>query len=600
MIMNKKYMCIAAGLLILAGCSNEDAALEQQGVAAEGVKTFTSFTATLGDMADTRAYLADGPEAGLKSVFWNEWENMIVFSDEDAEWKEYSTEGSGAGATASFIGDEVSGNEFYALYPRWGWEKSGDNPMKLYFDLDNADNPSTENEFRFQPPMVAKSTDNNLSFMQTTGMIHVTVGGLYKLYEVTMRGNNGEKIGWRGYVDLSEENPVFRIEEGDPDGQNESKGRWFWLDEEWNGVPIDIYFVIPPTTFENGFSLNIRGLDEYGRNVEFTKSSSSQLVVGRGAIKRFSLVDVDAELKAVAASYQEIVESQLSAMEDQQTAQALLALYNALDGGRWSHIDWGWGRTDAPVEEWQCLHFENSKLVGIYLNDKGLKGDVPAEIANLANLRELSMEGNQITSLPEELWSLTNLTYLNVSRNKLSGPLPAAAKNLSQLNELVLSDNNYEGPIPDEWFTGFGNLRYLYLTDNKLVDNLTEAETQSDMWQKLEDWDVINQQDGYVVTVPGYVSKIEFCATDITLKVGESFALNPVILPESATNKDLVWEYDSNVLSVDEETGVITALESGYWTSVSLWDSVSRMRAECFVFTQDADDAEEDDDGDGV
>ena len=54
--MNLKIVGIVAGMLLLAGCSNDEKVFELQGNA-EGVKTFTSFTATLDDVAGTRAYL---------------------------------------------------------------------------------------------------------------------------------------------------------------------------------------------------------------------------------------------------------------------------------------------------------------------------------------------------------------------------------------------------------------------------------------------------------------------------------------------------------------------------------------------------------------
>ena len=56
--MIRRFVAIVAGLLLLAGCSYEDNAFEQQGDT-EGMKTFTSFTATLDDSAVTRAYFND-------------------------------------------------------------------------------------------------------------------------------------------------------------------------------------------------------------------------------------------------------------------------------------------------------------------------------------------------------------------------------------------------------------------------------------------------------------------------------------------------------------------------------------------------------------
>lgn len=593
MIMNKKYIGIVAGLLLLAGCANEDAILEPSATDG-GVKTFTSFTATLGDVtADTRAYLGNGPAEGSRRVYWDDNDYISVFSDLETNFQRYKI-GSHEENRAVFGGDEISGNEFYALYPAWGWSQSEDNPNVWYTNLYDGNSASSNNDFNFWAPMVAKSSDNTLNFKQVTGVIHVRIGDIYSLSRVSIQGNNYELLGDRGYVDLSEDEPVFRIDERY--AYNTSVGVMFNQEIGLSGGIKDVYFFVPPTTFEQGFTLSIEGYDENNQYININKTTTERLEVDRATVKHFALVDVNAELEALASSYREKVVAQLNAMEDQQTANALLAFYDALNGGRWDVYE-GWGRTDVPVEEWQGLQFsyddDTKKLIGIYLDDRNLSGDVPAEIANLPELENLSLQGNHITSLPEELWGLTNLFYLDVARNKLSGPLPAAAKNLSELNHLLLSYNNFEGSIPDEWFSGFGKLEYLYLSGNRLIDNITEEEQATDMWQNLSNHkrEITEQQEGYGIYLAGQIASIQFNATKITLKEGESFQLVTTILPASVTNMDLEWDYDSDVISFDEETGTITVTDGSYYsTSITLRDNVSGREAYCMVYIEDDDE----------
>ena len=592
--MNKKYIGIVTGLLLLAGCANEDAILEPSATDG-GVKTFTSFTATLGDVADTRAYLGDGPAEGSRRVYWHDNDQITVFSDLESDFQRYNI-GSHEENRAVFGGDEISGNEFYALYPvaeDWlSWERSEENPNILYYNFNNNRcAPYDNNNYSFNHvPMIAKSSDNTLNFKQVTGMIHVQLGGISAINYVSIRGNNDEILGESGYIDLSEEEPVLRL---DNNAYSRSIGISNYTEDRHGNK--DIYFILPPMTFEQGFTLYIQACDENGQYVDLEKTTTQRLEVNRATVKHFALVDVDAELEALASTYREKVVAQLNAMEDQQTANALLAFYDALNGGRWN-VDYGWGRTDVPVEEWQGLQFsyddDTKKLIGIYLDDRNLSGDVPAEIANLPELENLSLQGNHITSLPEELWSLTNLYYLDVARNKLSGPLPAAAKNLSELNQLLLFDNNFEGSIPDEWFTGFGNLVYLYLNGNRLIDTITEEEQATDMWQNLYDYgEITEQQEGYGIYLAGQIASIQFNATEITLKEGESFQLVTTILPESVTNMDLVWNYDPDVISFDEETGTITVTDGSYYsTSITLRDNVSGREAYCMVYLEDDDE----------
>ena len=590
MTMNKKYIGIVTGLLLLAGCANEDAILEPSATDG-GVKTFTSFTATLGDVADTRAYLGDGPAEGSRRVYWDDNDYISVFSDLETNFQRYNI-GSHEENRAVFGGNEISGNEFYALYPAWGWSPSEDNPNVWYTNLYDGNSASSNNDFNFWAPMVAKSSDNTLNFKQVTGVIHVRIGDIYALSRVSIQGNNYELLGDRGYVDLSEDEPVFRIDERY--AYNTSVGVMFNYEIGLSGGIKDVYFFVPPTTFEQGFTLSIEGYDENNQYININKTTTERLVVDRATVKHFTLVDVNAELEALASSYREKVVAQLNAMEDQQTANALLAFYDALNGGRWDVYE-GWGRTDVPVEEWEGLDFVNDddvlKLTTIDLNDRNLVGDVPAEIANLPYLETLELQGNHITSLPEELWSMTNLYHLDVARNELSGSLPAAASNLSQLNGLLLFGNNFEGSIPDEWFSGFGSLEYLYLSGNRLIDTITEEEQATDMWQNLYYASVTEQQEGYGIYLAGQIASIQFNATEITLKEGESFQLVTTILPASVTNMDLEWDYDSDVISFDEETGTITVLDGSYYsTSISLHDNVSGRSAYCMVYLKDDDE----------
>ncbi len=78
--MSKKFLSYVASLLMLVGCSNEDSLIEQQGNA-EGMKTFTSFTATLDDVAGTRAFMASGQTLDSKKhISWNDGDYISVFS----------------------------------------------------------------------------------------------------------------------------------------------------------------------------------------------------------------------------------------------------------------------------------------------------------------------------------------------------------------------------------------------------------------------------------------------------------------------------------------------------------------------------------------
>ena len=547
-------MSIVAGLLLLAGCSNDDAILEQ-GVTNGAVKTFSSFTATLGDAADTRTYLGYGSAEDSRRVFWNEYDEINVFTDENSDFQSYwALEVDGN--TAKFTGEELSGNEFYALYPLWGWEQSEDNPMKVYFTLGEAGNATSPNGFRFNPPMVAKSTDNNLQFKQTTGLLHVTIGGVYELRYVSIEGNNGEKMGHRGFIDLSEENPVFRLEEGDPEGEETGKGEWLGMTLD-QGESGEIYFVLPPMTFEKGFTMRVEYCDEEGEYHNYSVTTSEKLVVERATVTHFDFLNVE----------------ESKARREAKTRAALKAFYDALGGDNWENND-NWN-TDAPLNEWYGLEVWNGALEGIFMSDNNLVGAIPAEIADLTDLWTLELSHNSITSFPENI-TMPNIRTVFLAYNQLSGPLPESFAYMPNLENLHLDNNQYEGGIPDSYFTNLTNLRELFLYDNMLAGTITRQQQASPMWQNIQNdkWVITSQQEGYGLVIEGAVTEIQLNRHEIMLAVGESLQLNVTILPEDADNKDVEWgidwmssdDYENDPVFTVDENGLVTAIREGEGT----------------------------------
>ncbi|MFM5891194.1 MAG: COR domain-containing protein [Dolichospermum sp.] len=70
---------------------------------------------------------------------------------------------------------------------------------------------------------------------------------------------------------------------------------------------------------------------------------------------------------------------------------------------------------------------------------------LPEAIAQLSNLSELYLSYNQLTTLPEAIAQLSNLTVLDLSDNQLT-TLPEAIKQLSQLEKLDLRGNQLNIP----------------------------------------------------------------------------------------------------------------------------------------------------------
>ena len=99
----------------------------------------------------------------------------------------------------------------------------------------------------------------------------------------------------------------------------------------------------------------------------------------------------------------------------------------------------------------------------MYLPENELTGAIPAEVGNLANLRQLYLPENELTgAIPAELGWLANLTELHLYRNNLTGLIPPELGKLANLTELVLRANSLTGPIPPE-LANLANLKKLVL-----------------------------------------------------------------------------------------------------------------------------------------
>ncbi len=80
-----------------------------------------------------------------------------------------------------------------------------------------------------------------------------------------------------------------------------------------------------------------------------------------------------------------------------------------------------------------------------------LTGTIPSALGQLSNLVRLSLAVNEFSgAIPPKLGQLTSLRDLHLSANQLSGPIPREFGNLIALETLGLSDNELTGPIPRE------------------------------------------------------------------------------------------------------------------------------------------------------
>ena len=100
----------------------------------------------------------------------------------------------------------------------------------------------------------------------------------------------------------------------------------------------------------------------------------------------------------------------------------------------------------------ECWHPDENKVLNIHLSDMGLKGPFPRGIKNCTSLTGLDLSSNKLFGpIPEDISHLVGyVTSLDLSSNNLSGTIPVSLSNCSYLNVLKLDHNRLSGRIPPE------------------------------------------------------------------------------------------------------------------------------------------------------
>ena len=93
----------------------------------------------------------------------------------------------------------------------------------------------------------------------------------------------------------------------------------------------------------------------------------------------------------------------------------------------------------------------SSDLKWLYLHGNQLSGQIPPELGSLSKLRDLWLSLNRLSGeIPPELGSLFNLRWLGLEFNQLSGEIPLELGSLFNLERLDLEGNQLSGEIPPE------------------------------------------------------------------------------------------------------------------------------------------------------
>ncbi|MBA0579316.1 hypothetical protein Gorai_021577, partial [Gossypium raimondii] len=152
---------------------------------------------------------------------------------------------------------------------------------------------------------------------------------------------------------------------------------------------------------------------------------------------------------------------------------ALLALRAAV-GGRIRL----WNLSSSPCS-WTGVNCVQNRVVELRLPGMGLSGQLPIAIGNLTQLQTLSLRFNALSgSIPSDFAKLTTLRNLYLQGNGFSGQIPGFLFTLQNLIRLNLANNNFSGTIPES-VNNSTRLGTLFLENNHLSGSIPDIELPS-------------------------------------------------------------------------------------------------------------------------
>lgn len=411
--MKRKTLLVFATLLL--ACAREGVQPVEV-----GFRTFDCFTVSVDDSPMTKVHMEQG---GV--IKWDEWDNIRVFSDVQDPELFYYQEGK------IYPFDEpVSGHQFYAYYPSYNLPPIF-NPEERYnlSFLEVTPCASINNSMPQMPMVAIMGEEGVLRFKQTMGLLRFSFKGEYTIRGATLRGNNGEYISGPGTVSLEEEQPSFHL-----DMKKATKYSSFMPVnpcEIHQDEVLELYFPVPPMTFSRGFELTVILL-ENGVERKLSKKSNHEVSIPRAVMKCFSVVDVE-----------DLIEENDASIKMER--EALVALYNALDGPNWTNnTNWC---SDKPVSEWAGITIDDMMHVStIDLHNNGLKGELPPEIGAFPSLLFLDLTHNSIFGhIPKEISMLKNLREFRAGYNTFTGGIPEELYDMDLLRVIELCNNPHLG-----------------------------------------------------------------------------------------------------------------------------------------------------------
>jgi Leucine-rich repeat (LRR) protein len=438
-------------------------------------------------------------------VLWNadDWISIFDFTTYNSQFAFTGDDGDTAGGFEQ-VGEDGEGSDIdyvYAAYPynaATQIDESGILTMML-----PAEQQYKEDSFGIGANTMVAVTDGNfLAFKNVGGFLSLRLfGDNVSVSKVTIKGNNGEKIAGKASVSIPLGGlPTVMIDETATDEISIVCDPAVKLGEDANNY-TDFWFVIPPVTFEQGFTITVT--DDKG--VVFEKATSKSFTVSRNTLDWMSALKVvpnydnaivpfeDANFKAYCVenfdndgdgeiSFIEAMDItdihcdynnyySLEGIEYFQNLVELSCSYNQLsilDVSRCTNL------TVLNCANNQLTNLNVSgctKLLALSCDDNQLAS---LDVSNCKGLIELGCTRNQLTSL--DFSDYISLTRLLCYSNNLSSLI---VKRCLALTELVCDDNQ----LTSLDVSGCSELSELSCSNNLLTSlNLSGCTALTGLW----------------------------------------------------------------------------------------------------------------------
>ena len=202
----------------------------------------------------------------------------------------------------------------------------------------------------------------------------------------------------------------------------------------------------------------------------------------------------------------------------------------------------------------QCVYYKRSgHIIGLKISNNPLE-ELPQTLFSLKELRFLNLSRNRLTSLPKELLQLKKLRYLDFSWNNI-GEVPDFLKKLHYLREVRLHSNPIRA-FPD-WFYNFliKSCGWKYIQRRihrdevpalcafeclrgEVIESYLEKEYLEDITlEEINELDDMDDMEGrsYILNAKGRIRSLYICQNDPLSPYKEAYDVLLPFIPKNIT-----------------------------------------------------------------